>query len=188
MRHRELKGTTLCSFLALAILCVGAIETASASQTSTAKVSPMCKASATPQERSVPLGQEFTIKFGEQVVLAGEDVRITFAEVLNDSRCPPNAVCIWQGNARLRFVFANARASDTLSAEINTTRLPVIQDLNPTNYDIKIVALNDPRAANTGSRGYVATLIVTPKRQPPTTTTPAQKRRTMRPRNTRPNP
>jgi len=188
MNRNESKRMTLCSFLLLAILCVGAIEAASANQILTANLSRACKVRATPQERSVPLGQEFTIKLGEQVVLAGDDVRITFAEVLNDSRCPPNVQCIWQGNAKLRFVFANARASSTLSAEINTTQLPFIQDLNPTNYDIKIVALNDPRAAATGSRGYVATLIVTPKRQPPATATPTQKRRTMRSRNARSNP
>jgi len=187
MKHNESKRITLCSFLLLAILCVGAIEAASANPTSTANLSLTCKAGTTPQERNVPLGREFTIKFGEQVVLAGENVRITFAEILNDSRCPPNAVCIWQGNARLRFDFTNSRSA-ILSAEINTTRLPVTQDLNPTDYDIKIVALNDPRAAATGSHGYVATLIVTPKRQPPTPTTPAQKRRTMRPRNARSNP
>lgn len=188
MKHNQSKNMRLIGFLLVGILCARITEAAPANQTSITNLSPTCKAVATVQERSVQLGQEFTIKYSEQVALAGENVRITFAEILNDSRCPPNVQCIWQGNARLRFVIADARNNSTLSAELNTTQLPVTQDLNPTGYDIKITALNDPRLANTGSRDYVATLIVTPKRLPPTSATPIQKRRTMRSRSSRPNP
>ena len=188
MRYDEAKRVVLFSFLLVTIPCVGAIEATSANQTSTANPSATCKAGATPHERGVALGQEFAIKFGEQVLLAGGDVRITFAEILEDSRCPSNVQCIWQGNAKLRLNFANTRNNSTRSAEINTTQLSVTQDLNPTDYDIKIVALNDPRAANTGSRDYVATLIVTPKRQQTMTATPTKKRRTMRSRDARSKP
>ncbi len=48
----------------------------------------------------VALGEEFSLKIGESASMRGENLEITFLEVLEDSRCPKNVTCIWAGRAR----------------------------------------------------------------------------------------
>lgn len=43
------------------------------------------------------LGQEFTLSIGNPVSISGEDLRLTFQEVVQDSRCPTSAACITEG-------------------------------------------------------------------------------------------
>ncbi|MFC2059292.1 hypothetical protein ACFLTS_06650 [Chloroflexota bacterium] len=43
------------------------------------------------------LGQEFSLRIGQTAAIAGEDLRISFDEVTEDSRCPRNVTCIWEG-------------------------------------------------------------------------------------------
>lgn len=47
----------------------------------------------------VSLDKEFTISVGQSVSVKGEDLTITFVEVVSDSRCPTGATCIWAGEA-----------------------------------------------------------------------------------------
>jgi hypothetical protein len=46
---------------------------------------------------------------------AGNGTRVTLLRVVDDSRCPMNALCIWEGSASvvLRFERAGAAATDT---------------------------------------------------------------------------
>jgi len=44
-------------------------------------------------------GEEFTLGVGQSAVITGEDLSITFVEVISDSRCPKDAICIWMGEA-----------------------------------------------------------------------------------------
>ena len=37
--------------------------------------------------------------------IAGDDLKLCFNAVVSDSRCPANAVCIWQGAATATFSF-----------------------------------------------------------------------------------
>ena len=37
--------------------------------------------------------------------IAGDDLKLCFDTVVSDSRCPANAVCIWQGAATASFSF-----------------------------------------------------------------------------------
>jgi hypothetical protein len=45
------------------------------------------------------LGQEFSLSTGQTASIQGEDLKLKFLEVVNDSRCPNNVVCVWQGQA-----------------------------------------------------------------------------------------
>jgi len=49
---------------------------------------------------TVAPGEEFSLKIGESASIRGEDLEITFLEVLEDSRCPKNVECIWAGRAK----------------------------------------------------------------------------------------
>lgn len=46
------------------------------------------------------LGQPFVLKPGESATIQNESLNLTFREVINDSRCPEGAVCIWQGQVQ----------------------------------------------------------------------------------------
>ncbi|MFC1944317.1 hypothetical protein ACFLX5_02315 [Chloroflexota bacterium] len=43
------------------------------------------------------LGREFTLSIGKTAVILGEGLSIRFDEVIEDSRCPKDVVCIWEG-------------------------------------------------------------------------------------------
>ena len=43
------------------------------------------------------LDEEFILYAGESVAIAGEDLRMKFVEVSEDSRCPKDVTCIWEG-------------------------------------------------------------------------------------------
>lgn len=43
------------------------------------------------------LGQEFSLAIGQSATITGENLKITFKEVLEDSRCAAGATCIWEG-------------------------------------------------------------------------------------------
>lgn len=46
-------------------------------------------------------------------------VRITFLEVVNDSRCPENTTCVWAGNATVRIAVSKGK-SVAKTIELNT--------------------------------------------------------------------
>ncbi|UCC17889.1 MAG: hypothetical protein JSU58_04875 [Dehalococcoidales bacterium] len=45
------------------------------------------------------IGEEFTLSIGETASIHGEDLRIQFLEISEDSRCPRNVTCVWEGRA-----------------------------------------------------------------------------------------
>lgn len=50
---------------------------------------------------SVELGEEFDLYIGQSVKIKGEKLEIKFAEVVEDSRCPTGATCIWEGRVSI---------------------------------------------------------------------------------------
>ncbi len=60
---------------------------------------------AKPSGNEVSLGQEFTLSAGQSASIAGENLKIQFIEVMNDSRCPINVTCIWEGRANCLVQF-----------------------------------------------------------------------------------
>ena len=49
---------------------------------------------------TVSLGKEFSIRIGESVTIKGEQLKVRFLEVTEDSRCPKGVTCIWEGRVR----------------------------------------------------------------------------------------
>jgi hypothetical protein len=47
-------------------------------------------------------GEPLEIGFGETIVHCSEDVSISFVDLLSDSRCPMNVVCIWEGMVEIK--------------------------------------------------------------------------------------
>jgi hypothetical protein len=46
---------------------------------------------------SVSLDEQFSLYVGQTAEISGEQLEITFEDVLEDSRCPTGAMCIWTG-------------------------------------------------------------------------------------------
>lgn len=45
------------------------------------------------------LGQEVSLAIGQQMTVTGADLGIRFVDVTEDSRCPRDVTCVWQGRA-----------------------------------------------------------------------------------------
>jgi hypothetical protein len=62
---------------------------------------------------TVGTGEVFTIGIGQSARIAGEDLVITFEEVIGDSRCPREVVCVWAGVAasRVRMIHRGTPSS-----------------------------------------------------------------------------
>ena len=56
---------------------------------------PGCNSAAS--EKTADLGQQVELKPRETVAIKGEPIKVKFSEVVNDSRCPEGATCVWQG-------------------------------------------------------------------------------------------
>ncbi len=63
-----------------------------------------CDRATTP---SVPIDQQFTMAPGDAVEVADTSLRVRFDGVLNDSRCPIDAICILGGDAEVRLTASN---------------------------------------------------------------------------------
>jgi hypothetical protein len=108
------------------------------------------------------LGREFKLRARHQVTLTHESLRIKFAAVKEDSRCPADVKCVWAGNAAVRLdVSIRGRGSKKLTLNTNSgsSRLDEIQYRG---YKVKLVELSpypesDQKIA---ANDYVVTLMV----------------------------
>ena len=90
---------------------------------------------------SSSLGEEFSLKPGQQTSISGEDLTIEFKSVSNDSRCPTDAQCVWAGNAEVNVELTKTGNSSS-AIQLNTagtTELP--SQANYLNYTIRITEL-----------------------------------------------
>lgn len=109
------------------------------------------------------LGEPFVLAGGQQAVVADTPLRLRFAEVLEDSRCPTLVECAWTGQARISVVVDDGR---TIVMEFNTNPAPEKnrQRIHSGAYAITLQALDPypttPQDAP-GLSDYRATLLVT---------------------------
>lgn len=66
---------------------------------------------------------EVTLQYGEDRVVAGTVLRMSFAAVLGDSRCPSDVVCVWEGNAEVE-IGIGAGMGPTSALQLNTALAP----------------------------------------------------------------
>ncbi len=51
----------------------------------------------------VTVDKEFSLGIGQSASIDGEKLVIKFKAVIEDSRCPINALCVWAGNGKVEF-------------------------------------------------------------------------------------
>ena len=87
------------------------------------------------------------------------NLTVKFVSLVEDSRCPVDANCVWAGNAKIQIKVINARGVSRFF-ELNTNLKP--QAIKFSSYEIKLIDLNPKPRTNIriNRNGYVATMIV----------------------------
>jgi len=84
----------------------------------------------------VQLEEDFILALGKSAAVEGTGITVTFAGVLEDSRCPINAVCVRAGNAKVVLGLQNP----TRSAEVNIPDQP--RGVFIDRIEIRLIELN----------------------------------------------
>jgi hypothetical protein len=116
---------------------------------------------AIPQRPPVAEGEEFQLAQGESVGVKGGGFIIEFSKVLDDSRCPMNARCVWEGNARIALEVRESVRKQTI--ELNTSeRFPTRGGVgeNSKGISIRLHRLEPMPMAGVPTQDYVITLEV----------------------------
>ena len=106
----------------------------------------------------------FQLKFDQTAVIAPENLSIKFTNVAEDSRCPENVECVWQGQAKIEVEISK---NDKNLGEFNLTSLKghdelARKDIN--NYEIKLLKVGPLRKdRELVLSDYVITLLITQK-------------------------
>lgn len=79
------------------------------------------------------LGEEFELFLGKKATISPYRVAVTFADVLEDSRCPANANCFWAGNGKVQIQVAKD------DVQLNTFLEPHQASIN--DFTIQLVGL-----------------------------------------------
>jgi hypothetical protein len=108
---------------------------------------------------SVEPGASFTLAPGQTAVVKGADARITFKQVREDSRCPVDVTCVWEGDAKIEIVISRAGAAD--DTRILSIR-PASNEVRTGNLRLRFVSLAPvPRQADANTpRKYRAEFVV----------------------------
>jgi hypothetical protein len=91
------------------------------------------------QNTSARLGETFMIKLGEQAFIEVEALTIAFVAVVEDSRCPADVRCIWEGNARIVTTLSKIN-NKPVSVELNTS-MEFPREGEYLDYRIKLIKL-----------------------------------------------
>jgi len=113
---------------------------------------------ATPSGEKIPLGREFTLAPGQSAVV-DDDLRLTLKSVTDDSRCPVDVTCVWEGDAKVSVdvITPTPRAEH----ELHTTGRES-HEAKHGDYRITLVKLEPARRSTTtiSSSDYRATFVV----------------------------
>lgn len=106
------------------------------------------------------LDQNFKVWNGKEATITGQDLKVKFESLLDDSRCPKDVTCVWAGDAKIRISVRRGRG-EASKMELHTSS-QFAQTGKYQKYVIKLVALDPyPRTGAKGKPGdYVATLLI----------------------------
>lgn len=107
------------------------------------------------------LGRDFKLKYGQELTVKGQNLKVKFESLLEDSRCPKDVKCIWEGDAKLVISVRRGNAKES-KIELHTSG-NFAQTGKYNQYVIKLVALDPyPRTSvQEKRRAYLATLLIT---------------------------
>ena len=82
--------------------------------------------------------------------IAGDDLKLCFNAVVNDSRCPANAVCIWEGAATASFSFTKNGDTHRFNLSTITMKPSYSKDTVIAGYKIEFINLSPYPGTVTG--------------------------------------
>ena len=109
---------------------------------------------------SAQTGQSVLVCAGKQVTAKQSGLKVKFVEVLEDSRCPTGANCIWAGNARIKIEVTNKDGGEK-TFELNTSSGPKGDQFD--GWAVDLVTLT-PYPSTKGAidpKDYIAKLVIT---------------------------
>ena len=100
----------------------------------------------------------FTLPIGKTATVPGSPNRIAFTRVTEDSRCPTNVVCVWEGEAKIEV--AISRNGAPANTAILTLRPPT-NEAQLGDLVVRFVGLAPaPVSPEPAPRKYVAELVI----------------------------
>ena len=85
---------------------------------------------------------ELTLSECENGNIAGDDLNLCFNKVVSDSRCPANAVCVWQGAATATFSFTKNNDTHRFDLSTITMKPNYTKDTVIAGYKIEFINLS----------------------------------------------
>jgi hypothetical protein len=106
----------------------------------------------------VEAGASFTLAPGQAAEVTGTDTRITFKQVREDSRCPVDVTCVWEGDARIEVVISRSGVAD--ETKLLSIRPPG-NEVRVGNVRIRFVSLSPVRRQTDteAPRNYLAEFV-----------------------------
>ncbi|MEQ1645131.1 MAG: hypothetical protein ABL959_16900 [Pyrinomonadaceae bacterium] len=104
--------------------------------------------------------QELQIRVGEQKSADNGRLTIKFVSVVEDSRCPMNARCIWAGEAKIKIAVSKGKMAPRF-VELNLAEAPNSVKLYGYTISLEGLTQNDPAMMGPFDRPLVATFSVT---------------------------
>ncbi|BBD68440.1 hypothetical protein NIES4072_42470 [Nostoc commune NIES-4072] len=107
------------------------------------------------------LNSQFYLKYGKTAYLPSENLEIKFSKVIEDSRCPTNVTCIWQGQVIIELdIMKNGKQVSTLTLTLIPGRDPLpIQFSN--KYSVTLIAVSPyPSGQAIALKDYIVKIVV----------------------------
>jgi hypothetical protein len=114
-------------------------------------------------DRPIPLDRDTDLKVGECGTIESSDVVIRVLTVVDDSRCPTDVTCVWEGNARVSMEY-QIGGGTAIPFELNTHNT-MQQSIDVGLYNVSLVDVK-PHPLSTvkiDPNEYVATIHVRTK-------------------------
>lgn len=110
----------------------------------TALLTTACGGGAASLLLSAGIPADVALRRGQAVEFGDEPLRIEFRDVLGDSRCPVDVVCVWEGDGEVELG-VEAGESPTVSVSLHTTGSAGPLHVDLAGYTITLLALSpDP--------------------------------------------
>lgn len=128
-------------------------------------ISTSCKPHSSNQQISANLNQQFQLKIDQTAFLKNENIIIKFLNVTQDSRCPSDVVCVWEGQVT---ALINIFLDDEDLGNFELTSRAGYKELALTNfsqYSIKLIKVEPWRTSKQriNIEEYIITLFVSKK-------------------------
>ena len=112
------------------------------------------------KETTVELGQPFQLKIGETVKLNADNLSVSFVQVKEDSRCPKNTNCIWEGQAIIELSI-KGKATKNIALIMSAGKsAKLAEKVDAYTYTLKKVDPYPESGTKIGAEDYVVELEV----------------------------